>query len=135
MDLSKTKAVPRYQSKYAAGVDLVTTVDFTLGPKEWKAVPTGVYLDLPNDIEGQVRPRSGLALKSGVTVLNSPGTIDSDYKAEVKVILINHSSVPFTAVKGDRVAQLVFSKVVRLSECEYQGTDVRGMGGFGSTGV
>jgi dUTP pyrophosphatase len=109
----------------------------TLEPHRWALVPTGLRISLPVGYEAQVRPRSGLAAKSGITVLNSPGTIDSDYRGEVKVILINHSDVPFTINDGDRIAQMViarhetacFEVVASLDET------VRGTGGFGSTGT
>ena len=112
-----------------------------LGPGEFKAIPTGIRLEIPEGYEGQVRPRSGLAAKNGVTVLNSPGTVDADYRGEVKVILINHSGQHFTITHGDRIAQLVIAEVdhsitlelVKDSE-ELSETD-RGSGGFGSSGI
>ncbi len=130
---------PSYQTKGSAGADVSAFLenDLIISPGEWAAVPTGIFMAIPEGYEVQVRPRSGLAFKSGITVLNAPGTIDSDYRGEVKVILINHSKVPFTIHSGDRIAQLVvsrvesstFTKVAYLDETERQG------GGFGSTGV
>jgi dUTP pyrophosphatase len=131
--------LPRYQTDGAAGLDLLADIDgeWTLAPLERRAVPTGLALALPVGFEGQVRPRSGLALKSGVTCLNSPGTIDSDYRGEVQVILANLSTTPFTLRRGERVAQLVIAPVVRaaLLEVEVLPVTTRGSGGFGSTGV
>ena len=107
-----------------------------LQPLERAAIPTGLAVEIPPGFEGQVRPRSGLALKSGVTCLNSPGTIDADYRGEVKVILANLSRDTFTVRRGDRIAQLVISPVARarLTEVEQLGESARGAGGFGSTG-
>jgi dUTP pyrophosphatase len=131
--------LPRYQTDGAAGLDLLADIDgeWTLAPMERRAVPTGLALALPPGFEGQVRPRSGLALKSGVTCLNSPGTIDSDYRGEVQVILANLSTTPFRLRRGERVAQLVVAPVVRaaLVEVEVLPMTTRGSGGFGSTGV
>ena len=100
-------------------------------------IPTGLFLQIPEGYEGQVRPRSGLAIMSGITVLNSPGTIDSDYRGEVKVVLVNLSEEPFTVAGGDRIAQLVISPVIRAAfqEVSLLDTSERGEGGFGSTGV
>jgi len=131
--------LPRYQTDGAAGMDLLADIDgeWTLAPMERRAIPTGLALALPPGFEGQVRPRSGLALKSGVTCLNSPGTIDSDYRGEVQVILANLSATPFTLRRGERIAQLVLAPVVRaaLVEVEVLPVTTRGGGGFGSTGV
>ena len=104
---------------------------------EWKLISTGIYIKLPNGFEAQVRPRSGLALKKGITVLNSPGTIDSDYRGEIGVILINHSKNEFIVNNGDRIAQLVFNKFEQIewSNVEELNETNRGTGGFGSTGV
>ena len=130
--------LPKYQTPHAAGLDLLADVDepLVLGSLERAAVPTGLSLEIPDGFEGQVRPRSGLALNGGVTCLNSPGTIDSDYRGEVKVILANLSRESFTIRRGDRIAQLVIAPVARatLSEVEQLGETARGSGGFGSTG-
>ncbi|MDC0709508.1 dUTP diphosphatase [Stigmatella sp. ncwal1] len=130
--------LPRYETALAAGLDLRADIDEarTLQPLERLAVPTGLAIALPPGYEGQVRPRSGLALKHGITLLNSPGTIDADYRGEVHAILVNLSQEPFTVNRGDRVAQLV---VVPVSTVEIQEVAVlevtrRGEGGFGSTG-
>jgi dUTP pyrophosphatase len=131
--------LPRYQTDGAAGLDLLADIDaeWTLLPMERKAVPTGLAIALPEGFEAQVRPRSGLALRHGVTCLNSPGTIDADYRGEVQVILANLSSTPFSLKRGERIAQLVVAPVVRaaLVEVEVLPTTTRGSGGFGSTGV
>jgi dUTP pyrophosphatase len=110
--------------------------EWTLGPLERRAVPTGLALELPPGFEGQVRPRSGLALKHGLTVLNAPGTVDADYRGEVQVLLVNLGSAPVTLKHGERVAQLVVAPVIRahLVEVEGLGETARGAGGFGSTG-
>ncbi len=131
--------LPRYQTDGAAGLDLLADIDgeWTLAPLERRAVPTGLAIALPEGFEAQVRPRSGLALRHGVTCLNSPGTIDSDYRGEVQVILANLSSTPFSLRRGERIAQLVVSPVVRaaLVEVEVLPATTRGAGGFGSTGM
>ena len=131
--------LPRYQTDGAAGLDLLADIDaeWTLLPMERKAVPTGLAIALPEGFEAQVRPRSGLALRHGVTCLNSPGTIDADYRGEVKVILINHGEEDFTVRRGDRIAQLLVSPVVQASWAEVESLDetARGAGGFGSTGA
>ncbi|HQH79287.1 MAG TPA: dUTP diphosphatase [Synergistaceae bacterium] len=128
--------LPAYGSEGAAGMDLVAAEESVLLPGEWASVGTGIRLEIPPGFEGQVRPRSGLALKHGVTVLNSPGTIDGDYRGEVRVILINHGRDPFTVSRGDRIAQLVIAPVTRfaLEEVEELEKTSRGSGGFGSTG-
>jgi dUTP pyrophosphatase len=112
-------------------------VEMVLKPGERSAIPTGLIMEIPEGFEGQVRPRSGLALKHGVTCLNSPGTIDSDYRGEVKVILANLGSEPFTVTRGMRVAQLVIAPVTRVEITEITGLSgtARGSGGFGSTGA
>jgi dUTP pyrophosphatase len=131
--------LPSYQTDGAAGLDLLADIDgeWTLQPLERRAVPTGLAIALPAGFEGQVRPRSGLALRNGVTCLNSPGTVDADYRGEVQVILANLSSTAFTLRRGDRIAQLVVAPVVRaaLVEVEVLPATTRGSGGFGSTGV
>lgn len=130
---------PAYQTPGSAGMDIRANISLdtiTLEPGEKCAIPTGIYLEIPEGYECQVRPRSGLAYKHGVTVLNSPGTIDSDYRGEIQVILINHGTNPFTISQGDRIAQLVFSKVeiVTFESAETLSTTQREDGGFGSTG-
>ena len=131
--------LPRYQTDGAAGLDLLADIDgeWTLAPLERRAVPTGLAIAIPEGFEAQVRPRSGLALRHGVTWLNSPGTIDSDYRGEVQVILANLSGTPFSLRRGERIAQLVMAPVVRaaLVEVEVLPATTRGSGGFGSTGV
>jgi dUTP pyrophosphatase len=128
--------VPKYQTAGAAGVDLCSVEDVTIGEGDKALVATGLSMAIPRGWEGQVRPRSGLAAKSALTVLNSPGTIDSDYRGEVKVILINHGHGVFHLRKGDRIAQMVFALVGRaeFAEVETLESTDRGAGGFGSTG-
>lgn len=134
-------ALPRYETEGAAGMDLVAalpeTEPLTLAPGARALVPTGLAIALPQGFEAQVRPRSGLAAKNGVTVLNSPGTIDCDYRGEVKVILINLGEEPFTVARGTRIAQMVIAPVTqgRLAEVETLDETARGAGGFGSTGA
>lgn len=133
--------LPAYQSKGAAGLDLVAAIDtqhpLTLAPGARALVPTGLILELPPGYEAQVRPRSGLALNYGITVLNSPGTIDSDYRGEVSVVLANLGYAPFEIRRGERIAQLVITPVTRanLVEVSTVSGTVRGDGGFGSTGT
>jgi dUTP pyrophosphatase len=130
--------LPRYQTEHAAGMDLLADVDepLTLQPLDRFAVPTGLSIELPEGFEAQIRPRSGLALKNGITCLNTPGTIDADYRGEVKVILANLSREPFTIRRGDRIAQMVVAPVTRVAwdEVSSLSETVRGQGGFGSTG-
>jgi dUTP pyrophosphatase len=132
--------LPSYQSEGAAGLDLLAALPpnarLVLEPRARDVVPTGLVLELPAGFEAQVRPRSGLALKHGVTVLNAPGTIDSDYRGEVKVLLVNLGSEPFVIERGMRIAQLVVAPVtrVRLREEKSLADSSRGAGGFGSTG-
>ena len=131
--------VPSYSTELSAGMDLKANIDesYELKPLERHMFRTGIYLGIPDGYECQVRPRSGLALKYGITVLNTPGTIDADYRGEICVILVNLSDTPFTVHDGDRIAQIVFSKyekcslktVDKLSETD------RGSGGFGHTGI
>lgn len=130
---------PHYASQSAAGADLRAALDepYTLGPGERGAVPTGVRLAIPDGYEGQVRPRSGLAIRHGVTVVNAPGTIDADYRGEIRVLLVNVSDTPYTISDGDRIAQLVIAPVVRVEFVAADGElepSARGEGGFGSTG-
>jgi dUTP pyrophosphatase len=135
---SQGLALPSYQSKHAAGLDVVAAViePVELASEGRMLVPTGFALELPEGYEAQVRPRSGLALKHGVTLLNTPGTIDADYRGEVMVLLINHGSEKFTIRRGDRIAQLVIAPVnhVEIVAVETLGATERGPGGFGSTG-
>jgi dUTP pyrophosphatase len=127
---------PTYQTKGAAGMDIHSVVDLTISPGKTALVQTGIGLGIPEGYEAQVRPRSGLAFKYGVTVLNAPGTIDSDYRGEVKVILINHGDQEFIIRRGDRIAQLVFCPVnhATLIVTDRLDSTDRGAGGFGSTG-
>jgi dUTP pyrophosphatase len=133
-------ALPAYQSADAAGLDLLAAVPvetpLILTPGKYAMVPTGLTIALPSGYEAQVRPRSGLAAKHGVAVLNSPGTVDADYRGEVKVILINHGPEAFTIRRGDRIAQLVIAPVAQARWAEVADLDetARGAGGFGSTG-
>ncbi|CCD90902.1 Deoxyuridine 5'-triphosphate nucleotidohydrolase (dUTPase) (dUTP pyrophosphatase) [Bradyrhizobium sp. ORS 375] len=132
--------LPAYQTAHAAGMDLLAAVPpdapIVLGPGSHAMVPTGLSIALPDGYEAQVRPRSGLAARHGVTVLNSPGTVDADYRGEVCVLLINHGQEPFTIKRGERIAQLVIASVVRaeLTIATTLSETVRGSGGFGSTG-
>jgi dUTP pyrophosphatase len=133
-------ALPAYQSELAAGLDLFAAVPegapIILAPGKYALVPTGISIALPPGYEAQVRPRSGLAAKHGVTVLNAPGTVDADYRGEIGVPLINHSDVPFTVRRGERIAQMVIASVVQaeLVPVAALSTTARGSGGFGSTG-
>ena len=128
--------LPRYASEGAAGMDVVSAEDWVIAPGERVAVATGLAVAIPEGFEIQIRPRSGLALKHGITVPNTPGTIDSDYRGELKVLLINHGSEDFAIARGDRVAQLVLAPVVQAAWSEVDELDAtqRGAGGFGSTG-
>jgi len=127
---------PRYETDGAAGLDLRADEAFRLAPGERRVVPTGLALEIPPGHEGQVRPRSGLAARHGVAMVNAPGTIDSDYRGEVKVILVNLGREPVTFARGDRIAQLVVAPVARavLEVVEDLSDTGRGAGGFGSTG-
>lgn len=130
--------LPRYHSEHAAGMDLAADIErpLTLAPLGRAAVPTGIALAIPAGFEGQVRPRSGMAMNQGLTLVNAPGTIDADYRGEVKVLLINLGAAPVTINPGDRVAQLVIAPVARaeLVEVESLEASSRGAGGFGHTG-
>ncbi|ABE37448.1 dUTP diphosphatase [Rhodopseudomonas pseudopalustris] len=132
--------LPAYQSAHAAGLDLCAAnsadAPLLLAPGSYVLVPTGLTIALPENYEAQVRPRSGLAAKHGVTVLNAPGTIDADYRGEIGVLLINHGDAPFTIRRGERIAQMVIAPVVRaeLIGVETLSETARGVGGFGSTG-
>ncbi len=131
--------LPSYATEHSAGLDLRAAVEepVVLKPMERAIIPTGFVFEIPEGYEGQVRPRSGLALKKGVTVLNSPGTVDADYRGEVKVILINLGQEEVVINRGERIAQMVIAPVskVRLVEVEEVSQTFRGEGGFGSTGV
>jgi len=132
--------LPAHETDLSAGADLRAAVPdgepITLDPGEWRLVPTGLQIALPSGYEGQVRPRSGLAYRHGVTVLNSPGTIDADYRGEVKVLLINHGAEAFTIERGERIAQLVVAAHANVAWMEEDALaeTARGEGGFGSTG-
>ena len=130
--------VPRYMSAGAAGLDLASAADepITLAPGGRAAVPTGLALEIPRGYEGQVRPRSGLARKHGVTLTNAPGTIDSDYRGEVQVLLVNLGDAPHVIAPGDRIAQLIIApvSVAELEESSTLTDTIRGAGGFGHTG-
>lgn len=133
-------ALPAYQTAHAAGLDLLAAVPgdkpLVMQPGQRVLIPTGLMIAVPPGFEAQVRPRSGLALKHGVTVLNSPGTVDADYRGEVSVLLINHGDAPFTIQRGERIAQLVIAAVAQanlVAVTSLSSTD-RGSGGFGSTG-
>jgi dUTP pyrophosphatase len=129
---------PRYQTDHAAGVDLRAAVEgeLVIEPATWRLVPTGVAVAIPEGYEGQVRPRSGLALQHGIGMLNGPGTIDADYRGEIGVILFNFSDRPFPIHRGDRIAQMVFAKLTKASfrTVDALGETRRGKGGFGHTG-
>ncbi len=133
--------LPAYQSELAAGLDLLAAVPvdapIVMAPGARALIPTGLCMALPPGTEGQVRPRSGLAVRHGVTVLNSPGTIDADYRGEVQVALVNLGSEPFTVERGMRIAQLVIASTMQANICESARLDAtsRGLGGFGSTGT
>jgi len=129
-------ALPAYATPGAAGMDVLAAEDVTLAPGARHAVATGFSVAIPHGYEIQVRPRSGLALKHGISVPNTPGTIDSDYRGELKVIIINHGAEAFAIARGDRIAQLVLAPVTQAAWQEVQELDdtVRGEGGFGSTG-
>ncbi|HSA33775.1 MAG TPA: dUTP diphosphatase [bacterium] len=129
--------LPSYQTPGSSGADVRASIDTVIPPRGWAAVPTGLFCEMPDGWEIQVRSRSGLALKEGIFVLNSPGTVDSDYRGEIKVILANLSDKEFVVKAGDRIAQLVLAKVERASFTRadrLSGTD-RGDGGFGHTGT
>ena len=145
MDKLKVKIInksdnplPAYATEGSSGMDLRADIaeDFVLQSLERRLVPTGLFIELPQGYEAQVRPRSGMAVKHGITCLNSPGTVDADYRGELKVVLVNLSNEPQTIHKGDRIAQIVFQKVeaVTLTEVEEISATMRGEGGFGHTG-
>lgn len=134
-------ALPDYQTAESSGLDLIAAVPaeapVVIEPGRWASIPTGLTLALPPDHEAQVRPRSGLAARYGVTVLNSPGTIDADYRGEIQVLLVNFGGGPYTVRRGMRIAQLVIAPVTRVNLVEIENLDGtrRGAGGFGSTGL
>lgn len=132
--------LPEYATPGSAGMDLRAWLpegSVTLQPLERKVIPTGIRMEIPEGFECQIRPRSGLAAKHGVTVLNTPGTIDSDYRGEIGVILVNLSSEPFTIANGERICQMVFARVEQVELCETDSlaSTERGCGGFGHSGV
>jgi dUTP pyrophosphatase len=136
--LDDTVPMPAYAKSGDAGADLISTIDVTIYPEERVIIPTGLAVALPDGYVGLVHPRSGLAAKNGISIVNTPGTVDAGYRGEIKVILINHDKhTPFEVRKGDRIAQLLIQKVERVefvSASELDSTD-RGLDGFGSTGV
>ena len=134
--LNKLAEIPQYQTDEAAGFDLHSIEDIVIAPNERKLISTGLSFEIPKGYEIQIRPRSGLAYKHGITVLNSPGTIDSDYRGEIKVLLINHSNESFEIKVGERIAQAVIQAVIQANfeEVEELNDTTRGAGGFGSTG-
>lgn len=138
---TSTNVLPAYESQSAAGMDLRANLNepVTLNPGERKLIPTGLFIELPEDCEAQIRPRSGLAFKHGITVLNSPGTIDPDYRGEIKVLLVNLSNEPFVIEHGERIAQMVVARFVQVQlhevdDVEQLSSTERGAGGFGHSG-
>lgn len=131
--------IPRYMTPHAAGMDLAAAVEapVTLAPGERRLIPTGLAVAIPSGYEAQIRPRSGLAIKHGISMVNAPGTIDADYRGEIRVIVINHGQEPFLIRRGDRIAQMVIAPVVQpaIVEVEQLPETERGEGGFGHTGV
>ena len=136
---AKDLNLPKYMTSGSAGLDLCANIeeDVIIEPSEYKVINTGIKISIPSNCEAQLRPRSGLALKYGITLLNSPGTIDSDYRGEIKVILINHGKDPFIIKRGDRIAQMVISQIlnVQFEETYELDNTLRGDKGFGHTGV
>jgi dUTP pyrophosphatase len=141
MQLANYKGLPmpQYQTAHAAGVDLYAAIDgdAVIDSGKWKLIPTGIAVAIPEGYEGQVRPRSGLAFKHGIGMLNAPGTIDADYRGEIGIILFNFSDKPFAICRGDRIAQLVFAKIERVQfmVVDTLSETARGPGGFGHTGT
>lgn len=138
--INKSKhALPSYATPLSAGMDIRSNIEapITLEPLERKLIPTGLYIELPQGYEAQIRPRSGLAIKKGISILNSPGTIDADYRGEICVILINLSKEPFIIEDGERICQMVIAQHEQVSweEVEILGETERGAGGFGHTGI
>ena len=138
-DHARGLPLPAYMTAHAAGLDLLAAVDESVIvlPGERALIPTGLHIALPEGYEAQVRPRSGLALRHGVTLLNSPGTIDADYRGEIRVIIINHGKEPFAVSRGERIAQLIVAPVARavLEETDGLPGSIRNEGGFGHTGI
>jgi dUTP pyrophosphatase len=136
---NSTNPLPTYATAGSAGMDIRASLDtaITLQPLERNLVPTGLFIELPEGYEAQIRPRSGLAVKQGITCLNTPGTIDSDYRGEIKVILINLSNTPQQISHGDRIAQMVIAKteIAELNLVNQLNDTIRGEGGFGHTGI
>lgn len=137
--VSRSKhSLPEYQTIHSAGMDLRANIDkdILLKPLERALIPTGLYIELPEGFEAQIRPRSGLAVKSGISVLNTPGTIDSDYRGEIRVILINLSNEEFVVKDGERICQMIISKHehIKWNEVDFLAVTERGEGGFGHTG-
>ena len=134
---AKAFPLPYYSTEFSAGIDLRAAEEAVLLPGERAGISTGLFIELPEGYEAQVRPRSGLAMKNGITVLNSPGTIDSDYRGEIRVLLVNHGTEAFSVQPGDRIAQMVVAPVTRISWVEEEALSPsgRGDGGFGSTGT
>ena len=135
--IDKELPLPKYALPGDAGMDLYSRIDYTLNPGERALIPTGIAIALPEGYVALIHPRSGLAIKHGISMVNTPGTIDSGYRGEVQVILINHDpKTPFNVRRGERIAQIVFQKYeqAELSEVEYLPESARGAGGFGSTG-
>ena len=138
--INKSKnSLPAYETTHSAGMDLRADLESTvlLGPLERKLIPTGLHVELPEGFEAQIRPRSGLAFKHGISIVNSPGTIDADYRGEIKVLLINLSNEPFEVNSGDRIAQMIVARheKVNWEEVEILNETSRGAGGYGHTGV
>lgn len=133
--------LPAYQTAGSAGLDLPAAVPadapVVIAPGEWKLIPTGICIALPDGYEAQIRPRSGLAAKKGVTCLNTPGTVDADYRGEIRVNLINHGREPFVVQRGERIAQMIIAQFTQIAWNPVEALDEteRGAGGFGSTGV
>lgn len=135
--INKDAVTPKKATEHSSGYDLCACEDYLLKKKSYALIPTGIIIELESGMEAQVRPRSGLAVKHGITVLNTPGTIDADYRGEIKVALINHSDIDFEIEKGMRIAQLVFSSIINVTliESEKISSTTRDSGGFGSTGL
>ena len=137
--LNQKVKIPSYKTTGSSGVDLEAFLEnpIEIGPNKSALIPTGLAIAIPEDTEVQIRPRSGLAAKSSIGVLNSPGTIDSDYRGEIKIMLINHGQETFTVKPGDRIAQMVITRIerVNLKKSEFITKTIRGSGGFGSTGI
>ena len=137
LKLDKSATIPQYSHPGDAGLDLFSIAEQTILPGEAQLIPTGIAIALPTGTEAQIRPRSGLALKHSITVLNSPGTIDAGYRGEIGVILINHGKNPFQVLSGMKIAQMVIASVINaeIETVENLSTTSRGEGGFGSTGI